>query len=304
MVQGSQGFVPDPRNDTILVWVNGRLVPRAEATVSVFDAGFILGDGVWEGFRLVNGRIAFLDAHLDRLFRGAATIELDVGMDRNALARALRETVQANGMTDGVHIRLMVTRGTKLTPNQDPRYQAGGATVVIVAEHKAPGPDLQARGMKLATSTFRTSGPEVFDMRLNSHSRLNLIQALLQAIRAGAHEALMLDPRGYVASCNATNFFVVRGGEVWTSTGEYCFNGITRGHVIDLGRADGIPVHEKDFTLEEVYGAGEAFVTGTFGGVTPVSAVDGRPMGEGVPGPVTARLRELYRDLVLAECPA
>jgi branched-chain amino acid aminotransferase len=303
MVQGSQGFVPDPRNDEVLVWLNGRLVPRREASVSVFDSGFILGDGVWEGFRLVRGRIAFLGAHLDRLFEGAATIDLDVGLDREALARALRETVEANRMTDGVHIRLMVTRGTKLTPNQDPRYTAGPATVVIVAEHKAPNPDLAAHGLKLATSTFRTSAPDVFDMRLNSHSRLNLIQALIQAIRLGAHEALMLDPRGFVASCNATNFFVVRGGEVWTSTGLYCFNGITRGHVVALCREHGIPVFEKDFTLAEVYTAEEAFVTGTFGGVTPVSEIDGRPAGGALPGPVTGRIAGLYRDLVLAECP-
>ena len=286
-----------------VVWLNGRLVPRAEASVSVFDAGFILGDGVWEGFRLVNGRIAFLDAHLDRLFQGAATIDLDVGLDREALARALYETVGANGMSDGVHIRLMVTRGTKLTPNQDPRYTAGPATVVIVAEHKAPNPDLAARGLKLATSTFRTSAPDVFDMRLNSHSRLNLIQALIQAIRLGAHEALMLDPRGFVASCNATNFFVVRGGEVWTSTGRYCFNGITRQHVIALCREHGIPVFEKDFTLAEVYTADEAFVTGTFGGLTPVAEIDGRQTGATVPGSLTEKLAGLYRNLVLAECP-
>jgi branched-chain amino acid aminotransferase len=304
MVQGSQGFVPDPRNDAVRVWVNGQLVPRAEATVSVFDAGFILGDGVWEGFRLVNGQLAFLDAHLDRLFEGAAAIDLDVGMERAALTRALYETVEANGMSDGVHVRLMVTRGTKLTPNQDPRYQAGGATVVIVAEHKTPNPELQARGMKLATSSFRTSAPDVFDMRLNSHSRLNLVQALIQAIRLGAHEALMLDPNGFVASCNATNFFIVRGGEVWTSTGLYCFNGITRGHVIALGRGHGIPVLEKEFTLAEVYTAGEAFVTGTFGGVTPVAEIDGRTVGSGVPGPVTARLAALYRDRVASDCPA
>jgi len=303
MVQGSQGFVPDPRNDKVLVWLNGALVPRAEASVSVFDAGFILGDGVWEGFRLVNGRIAFLDAHLDRLFQGAATIDLDVGMDREALTRALYDTVRANGMSDGVHVRLMVTRGTKLTPNQDPRYSAGPATVVIVAEHKAPNPDLAARGLALATSTFRTSAPDVFDMRLNSHSRLNLIQALLQAIRLGAHEALMLDPRGFVASCNATNFFVVRAGEVWTSTGLYCFNGITRGHVVALCRANGIPVLEKDFTLAEACTADEAFVTGTFGGLTPVARIDGRPVGTALPGPLTATLAGLYRDLVLTECP-
>ena len=304
MAQGSQGFVPDPRNDAVLVWVNGVLVPRAGAVVSVFDAGFVLGDGVWEGLRLVNARLAFLDAHLDRLFAGAAAIRLDPGMARAALTRALYETVEANGMTDGVHVRLMLTRGTKLTPNQDPRYTAGSATVVIVAEHKAPDPDLRARGLRLATSTFRTSSPDVFDMRLNSHSRLNLIQALIQAIDLGADEALMLDPRGFVASCNATNFFIVRNGEVWTSTGTYCFNGITRGHVIDLCAGHGIAVQQKDFTLAEAYGAGEAFVTGTFGGLTPVREIDGRRVGDACPGPVTLRRAGLYGDLLAGECPA
>ncbi|MEJ2515741.1 MAG: aminotransferase class IV [Gammaproteobacteria bacterium] len=304
MVQGSQGFVPDPRNDSVLVWINGRLLPRGEAVVSVFDAGFVLGDGVWEGLRLVNGRLAFLDAHLDRLFEGAAAIDLDVGMDRAALTRALYETTGANAMTDGVHVRLMVTRGTKLTPNQDPRYVAGGATVVIAAEYKTPGPDLQANGLRLATSSFRTSGPDVFDMRLNSHSRLNLIQALLQAIRAGADEALMLDPNGFVASCNATNFFIVRGGEVWTSTGAYCFNGITRSHVIGLCADHGIPILQKDFTLAEACTADEAFVTGTFGGLTPVRSIDARDLGAPLPGPVTGRLTALYRELLSRECPA
>ncbi len=304
MVQGSQGFVPDPRNDSVRVWVNGSLVPRAEAVVSVFDAGFVLGDGVWEGLRLVNGRLAFLDTHLDRLFEGAASIDLDIGLDRAGLTRALYETVRANDMRDGVHVRLMVTRGTKLTPNQDPRYTAGPATVVIAAEHKAPDPGLQFRGLRLATSSFRTSAPDVFDMRLNSHSRLNLIQALLQAIRAGADEALMLDPRGFVASCNATNFFVVRGGEVWTSTGTYCFNGITRAHVLGLCADHGIPARQADFTLAEASSADEAFVTGTFGGVTPVRSIDGRSPGEPVPGPVTRRLRRLYQELLDRECPA
>jgi branched-chain amino acid aminotransferase len=215
--RGSQAFAPDPRNDALLVWVNGRLVPRAEAVVSVFDAGFVLGDGVWEGLRLVNGRLAFLEEHLERLFRGAAQIRLDVGLDRRGVAEALYRTAEANGMRDGAHLRLMVTRGVKASPNQDPRQTIGAATIVITAEYKHPPPELYRDGLALATSKFRTSGPETFDMRLNSHSRLNLIQALLEAIEAGADEALMLDPHGFVASCNATNFFIVRDGVVRTS---------------------------------------------------------------------------------------
>ena len=299
--RGSQAFAPDPRNDALLVWVNGRLVPRAEAVVSVFDAGFVLGDGVWEGLRLVNGRLAFLDEHLERLFRGAAQIRLDIGLDRRGVADALYRTAEANGMRDGAHLRLMVTRGVKASPNQDPRQTLGAATIVITAEYKRPPPELYRDGLALATSKFRTSGPETFDMRLNSHSRLNLIQALLEAIEAGADEALMLDPHGFVASCNATNFFIVRDGVVRTSRGDYCFNGITRAHVIGLCRGNGIPVELADFTLEEARAADEAFVTGTFGGVVPVASLDGTPFARPLPGPFTARLGKLYQALLQSE---
>jgi len=299
--RGSQAFAPDPRNNALLVWVNGRLVPRAEAVVSVFDAGFVLGDGVWEGLRLVNGRLAFLEEHLERLFRGAAQIRLDVGLDRRDVAEALYRTAAANGMRDGAHLRLMVTRGEKASPNQDPRQTIGAATIVITAEYKRPPPELYRDGLALATSKFRTSGPETFDMRLNSHSRLNLIQALLEAIEAGADEALMLDPHGFVASCNATNFFIVRDGVVRTSKGEYCFNGITRAHVIALCRGNGMPVALADFTLEEARAADEAFVTGTFGGVVPVASLDGKAYAQPLPGPFTARLGRLYQALLQSE---
>lgn len=297
---GSQGCVPDPRNEQVQIWLNGKLVPRPEAQVSVFDSGFVLGDGVWEGLRLVNGRLAFLDEHLDRLFAATRVLAIEMVLDRTALTKALYDTVRSNGMTDGVHVRLMVTRGVKRTPNQDPRATVSEPTVVIVAEHKNPDPRVQERGLTLVTSTYRTSTPDVFDMHLNTHSRLNLIQALLQAANLGADEALMLDGRGFVASCNATNFFIVRDGAVVTSTGRYCFKGITRGHVVVLCRENGIDVRERDFTLAETYAADEAFVTGTFGGVTPVAAVDGRDVRH-VPGPLTRRLGDLYRALLAAE---
>jgi branched-chain amino acid aminotransferase len=294
---GSQDFAADPRNASVRVYVNGDLVPRDEARVSVFDAGFVLGDGVWEGVRLHKGRLVFLDEHLDRLFDGARAIALDIGRSRADLVDALHATLAANGMTDGVHLRLMVTRGLKKTPNQDPRQTIGRATVVIVAEWKQPGEALATQGLTLFTSAIRCSPADMFDMRLNSHSRLNLITALLQAIAAGADEALMLDPQGFVSSCNATNFFFVRGGEVCTSTGDYCFHGITRGHVIALCRENGIPLRQANFVPKDVYGADEAFVTGTFGGLTPVSAIDGRALPQPLPGPVTSRLRDLYAAL-------
>jgi len=295
----AQGYLPDPRNESVLVYVNGAFVRRNEAVVSIFDAGFGLGDGVWEGLRLVDGRLICLDEHLDRLFEGANTIRIDIGCTKAEVAALLDETLRRNGMTDGAHVRLMVTRGVKSTVNQDPRFALGAATIVIVAEYKQPNPAAKARGLALWTSTIRCSAPDVFDLRLNSHSRLHLIQALLQAIDAGADEALMLDPHGFVASCNSTNFFVVRKGELWTSTGRYNFKGITRGKVVDVARRNGMPVHEKDFTLAETWSADEAFVTGTLGGVTPVTKIDGRVIGDGKPGSATLRLAEWYRQSVL-----
>ena len=294
---GSQDIAEDPRNAAVLVFVNGRLVPRAEAVVSVFDGGFIAGDGVWEGVRLHRGRLLFLERHLDRLFAGARAIDLDIGLTREGVAGALARTVEANAMTDGAHLRLMVTRGVKRTPSQDPRATVGPATVVITAEYKVPAPELARTGLALLTSTIRCTRPDQFDMRLNSHSRLNLITALIQAYKSGADEALMLDDRGFVSSCNATNFFFVRAGVVLTSSGRSCFAGITRAAVIGLCRQHGIPVLQGDYTLGEVYGAEEAFVTGTFGGVTPVRSVDGRTMA---PGPVTRRLTELYAAAIEA----
>ena len=299
--ESAQGYVADPRNEQVLVYVNGDFVPRGEARVSVFDSGFVLGDGVWEGLRLVDGRIISFDAHMDRLFEGARSIALDIGLSREQVKQAVRDTLAKNGMTtSGAHVRLMVTRGVKRTVNQDPRFVIGAATVVIVAEFKTPKPEVKARGLSLFTSTFRTSGPDVFDLRLNSHSRLNLIQALIQAIHAGADEALMLDPRGFVASCNSTNFFIVRRGELWTSTGHYSFKGITQQTVLDAWRAAGGVAKECDFTLAQVYSADEAFCTGTLGGVTPVVRIDGRTIGDGTPGPQTKLASERYLAAALA----
>lgn len=292
--QSAQGYKADARNEKVQVYVNGAFVPRNEARVSIFDAGFVLGDGVWEGLRLVKGRLISLEAHLDRLFEGARAIDLDIGLDRAGVVKAIQDTLDANGMTDGAHIRMMITRGVKSTPNQDPRFIVSGPTIVIVAEYKSPLPEAKAKGYALFTSTFRTSNPDMFDLRLNSHSRLNLIQALIQAIHAGADEALMLDPRGFVASCNSTNFFIVRGRELWTSTSAYSFKGITQGNVITAWRAAGGVARECDFTLTQVYSASEAFVTGTLGGVTPVTRIDGRAIGDGKPGPVTREASDLY----------
>ena len=291
---GSQDFSDDPRNASVLVSLNGVLTLRDEAKVSIFDAGFTVGDGVWEGLRLHRGALMFVDAHMDRLFAGAAAIELDIGLSREALVAEIMRTLAANGFDDHAYMRVMITRGPKSGANQDPRNALGIPTVVILAEAKTPSPQLATRGLALATAAIRCSPAEMFDMRLNSHSRLNLIMALQQAIRAGADEALMLDPHGFVSSCNATNLFWVRAGEVRTSTGAYCFQGVTRRVVIECCEAGGIPIRPGDFLLDDVLGADEVFVTGTFGGITPVRSVDGRPLAEPLPGQVTARLIAAY----------
>ncbi|HEY0230775.1 MAG TPA: aminotransferase class IV [Dokdonella sp.] len=304
MAQSIHEFADDPRNRGILIYVNGAMKRRDEAVVSVFDSGFVLGDGVWEGLRVSHGHPAFLDAHLDRLYEGAKAIAMDIGLDRAALTQAIYATLAANGMHDGVHMRLMVTRGIKRTPYQDPRVVIGPATIVIIPEFKNPLPDTLVNGLKLFTVHVRRGYPDVQDNKLNSHSKLNCITACIQAYTAGADEGLMLDPHGFVATCNSTHFFIVRKGEVWTSTGQYCLGGITRANVIAICRDAGIPVYEKSFSLTDVYGADEAFVTGTFAGVVPVREVDGRVFGDGRRGPMAERLQDLYRAWVARDIAA
>lgn len=291
-------FHHDLRNNEIKIWLNGQLKPRDEAMVSVFDSGFVLGDGVWEGFRIVAGHPVFLDAHLERLFEGAKAIALDIGMNKPELTRAIYDTLKANKMTDDVHVRLMVSRGIKRTPYQDPRACIGNATVVIVPEFKQPKPETLNAGLRLFTVHVRRGYPDVQDPKLNSHSKLNCITACIQATEAGVDEALMLDPHGFVATCNSTHFFIVRKGEVWTSTGDYCLAGITRANIVAICRKNNIICHEKNFSLTQVYSADEAFCTGTFAGVVPVNTIDGRVIGGTVPGPMVIRLQALYRELV------
>jgi len=289
----------DARNEAILIYLNGRIVPKAKAVVSVYDSGFMLGDGVWEGLRLYNGTWAFLEAHLDRLFEAAKAIDLDIGMDREDVKTALLETQAANRMVTDAHARLMVTRGVKTRPFQHPALSQQGPTVTIIMEHSRPS---LPRPIRLATVPHIRGLPMTQDPKLNSHSKLNCILACIAAEKAGADEALMLDVNGFVNTTNACNFFIVRKGEVWTSTGDYCMNGITRAKVIEVCRADGIPVFERNYSLVDTYGADEAFLTGTFGAQTPVGEVDGRQIGAGEMGPMTTRIRGLYKDLIEREC--
>ncbi|HAV08304.1 MAG TPA: aminotransferase class IV [Rhodobacteraceae bacterium] len=285
----------DARNESILIWVNGALKPKAEALVSVYDSGFMLGDGVWEGIRLYNGKWSFIEEHIDRLFEAAKAIDLDICMSKNQVISAVIETQTANQMITDAHCRLMVTRGVKTRPFQHPSLSRQGPTVVIIMEHSLPK---IPRPIRLATVPHQRGLPMTQDPKLNSHSKLNCILACIAAEKAGADEALMLDVHGFVNTTNACNFFIVRKGAVWTSTGDYCMNGITRQKVIDLCRANEIPVFERNFSLVDTYSADEAFLTGTFGAQTPVGSIDGRQIGTGKMGPMTERLRALYKSLV------
>jgi branched-chain amino acid aminotransferase len=302
-MSGTHEFIPNERNRDVLIYVNGELFPRDEAKISVFDSAFLVGDGLWESFRLHNGQLAFVELHLARLKANALALDYDLSMSPDDLVDEVYKTVRANKMTSNdVHIRLMITRGTKRSPSQDPRTTISGPTIVIIAEYKAPA-RTEAVGIRLFTVHVRRGRPDVQDAKLHTHSKLNCVISCIQATKAGADEALMLDPQGFVSTCNSTNFFIVRSGQVWTSTGKYCLNGITRGNIIDLCQRNEIEVYEKDFSLFDVYSADEAFVTGTFGGVAHVSEVDGRRIGDGNLGSTTRYLKDLYTGLLEEDCP-
>jgi branched-chain amino acid aminotransferase len=302
MSKSTHSFQKDERNASILININGELVPRDQAVVSVFDSGFILGDGIWEGLRAHAGTIPFLEQHMKRLWEGAKALDLDMGMSQQDMKDRLYATLAANHMEEDVHIRLMVSRGVKSTPYQDPAVTISGPTVVIIPEYKNPDPATAVNGIRLYTVYVRRGYADVQDPRINSHSKLNCIFGCIQASKAGYDEALMLDPHGHVATCNSTHFFIVRDGEVWTSSGDYCLDGITRRNIVNLCKRNGIPVYEKNFSLMQCYGAEEAFVTGTFAGLTPVKEIDGRCIGDGNRGPMTERLQQLYLQLIEEEC--
>ena len=301
-MKGTHEYQDDPRNASILIDINGDLFPRDEAKVSVFDSGFVLGDGIWEGLRVHRGKIAFLDRHLERLYDGARALDMEMELTPEQLGKRLYHVLEKNNMREGVHIRLMVSRGVKATPYQDPRITITPPTIVIIPEYKTALPETASRGIRLFTVHVRRGYPDVQDPKLNSHSKLNCITACIQATKAGADEALMLDPHGFIATCNSTHFFIVKKGAVWTSSGDYCLGGITRGAVIQLCEENSIPVFQKNFSLSDVYSAQEAFVTGTFAGLAPVSEVDGRMIGDGQRGPQVESLQALYLELLEREC--
>ncbi|WP_340153477.1 aminotransferase class IV [uncultured Marivirga sp.] len=304
MISGTHKAVEDPRNKDIKIYINGELLPREDAKISVFDSGYLVGDGIWEAFRIHKGKMLFVQQHLDRMWQSAKVIGLQLPFTKEELLQMVQKTLDVNNMKDHVHTRVMVTRGIKKTPSQDPRLTISGPNVVIIAEHKIAAEDVKDKGISLFTSTIRRGSPDYLDPRLNCHSKLHEVQALIQALDAGADEALMLDIHGFVSTCNATNFFMVKDGEVWTSTGQYCMNGITRANIIQVCQENQIGCKEKNFSLFDVYGADECFVTGSFGGVTPVIKIDGKIIGEGVIGSRTKTLSSLYQELIAKEVKA
>ena len=303
MSKSTHDYIDDERNKNILIYINGDLLPRSEAKISVFDSGFLLGDGVWEGIRLHNGKLVFGKEHLERLSDGAKALDIELGMSLSEIESAVLDTTKANSMTSGVHIRLILTRGLKKTPFQHPSANVGNSTLVIIPEFKIASDESKTKGLRLFTVHVHRSYPDIQDPKLNSLSKLNCIIACIQADKAGYDEALMLDPHGFVSTCNSTNFFIVKKNEVWTSTPNYCLNGVTRGNIIRLCRENNIPVYEKDFSLMEVYSADESFVTGTFAGVIPVKEVDGRVISKGKRGEITQKLQKLYSELIENEFP-
>ncbi|MFT4756692.1 MAG: branched-chain amino acid aminotransferase [Vicingaceae bacterium] len=304
MLHGTHNAIDDPRNEDIIISINGTFHKRQDAKISVFDSGYLVGDGIWEGFRLKNGKLIFMKEHLDRLWQSAKAVHMKLPFTKEELVEQVWNVLNQNQMTDGVHVRLMVTRGIKKTPSQDPRLTVSGPNVVIIPEYKKADAATKKKGITLFTSTVRRGSPDYLDPRLNCHSKLHEVQALIQAIEAGYDEALMLDANGFVSTCNATNFFMVKNGEIWTSTGEYCMNGITRGNIIRVCNENGIPVFQKNFSLFEVYDADECFVTGSFGGVTPVTKIDGRVIENRQTNSMSSHLSDLYNNLVEKEIEA
>jgi len=298
MIHGTHNAIDDPRNKSIKIYINGKFYERDEAKISVFDSGYLVGDGIWEAIRLHKGTLVFLDDHLERLWSASATIGLNLEFTKQQLIKIIYSTLKANNMNDNVHVRIMITRGIKKTPSQDPRLTISGPNIVIIPEYKTASKESQEKGITLFTSTIRRGSPDYLDPKLNCHSKLHEVQALVQALEAGADEALMLDVNGFVSTCNATNFFIVKHNEVWTSTGQYCMNGITRAKVIQVCKDNNIPCFQKNFSLFDVYGADEAFVTGTFGGITPVVKIDGRPIGSANFGRISKQLSKLYSNLI------
>ena len=283
----------DSRNDNIQIYIDGQFFPRTDAKVSVMDSGYLLGDGVWEGIRLYNNHLIHLEKHLERLYEGAETIQMDIGISKSEMKSAIEKTLKKNEMISDVHIRLIVSRGIKSTPYQHPKVTIGHPTIVIIPEYKKPSPGLKIEGITLGTvSTIRNNLTQ--DPRVNSLSKHNCIAACIEADKMGVDEGLMLDPDGYVSTCNSTNFFMIKSNEVWTSNGQHCLNGVTRHSVIDICKKKQIPIKEKQFSINEVHEADEVFVTGTFAGIIPVRSVDGNTIGNGIRGPLTEQLQTWY----------
>ena len=291
-------YLHDNRNDQILIYVNGEILHREKAKISVFDSGFLLGDGVWEGIRFHNRHLVFIQEHLDRLFQGAFSLDIDIGISKDNIKSLIISVLNANRMVTDIHIRLIVSRGLKKTPYQHPNANLGGATIVIIPEYKKADKTINKKGISLVTVSTRRGTADTQDPQLNTLSKLNCIFACIEADKKGADEGLMMDVNGNVSTCNSTNFFIIKNKEVWTSTGKYCLPGVTRGAIIQLCKENNIPIYEKDFLVADVLNADEAFVTGTFAGVIPAVSLDGKTIGNGKRGPMTETFLNLYKNKI------
>ena len=300
-VKSTHAYIDDSRNEDVLIYINGEYFKRSDAKISVFDSGFLLGDGVWEGIRFHKNTFIFLDEHLNRLYNGAQSLSIDIGLSKKDLSKLLQDLMIKNNMTDNIHIRLIVSRGLKKTPYQHPNANIPGSTIVAIPEHKKANKSVNELGVKLATVNTIRSTEKILDPKINSLSKLNCILACIEADNLNVDEGLMLDINGYVSTCNSTNFFMIKDNEVFTSRGEYCLNGVTRGKVIEACGMHSIPINEVDFTVQDVHKADEAFVTGTFAGIIPVISVDNNLLSSGKPGILTQKLQLLYQELISRE---
>ena len=299
MLKGTHSYIEDDRNKNIKIYVNGKILSRSEASISVFDSGFLLGDGIWEGIRLLNGGLVSIDQHLNRLFFGAKKLDIEIGCSKKQLVDIINKTLKANNMQSDVHIRLIISRGLKKTPYQHPNATIKGSTIVVIPEYKKPDKNINEKGINLVTVKTRRGTSNTQDPRLNTLSKINCILACIEADKAGADEGIMLDINENVSTCNSTNFFIVRKGEVWTSTGKFCLPGITRQMVIEISKEKNIPIYERDFSIEDVHTSDEAFVTGTFAGIIPAINIDGYKISNGIRGELSHRLQEYYSEKLI-----
>ena len=290
----THSFIVNPKNESILININGEFFKRNEAKISVFDSGFLLGDGVWEGIRLHQSVLVYIEDHLDRIYKSAKGISLNIGITKEGIINEINKTLYRNNMKNDVHIRLIISRGNKITPYQNPNANVGPINFVIIPEYKKTNPDTYRNGIKIGRVKNVRPNNEILNPQYNTLSKLNCILASIEANKLGYDEGIMNDMHGFISTCNSTNLFFIKNTEIITSTGQYCLNGITRSKTIEICKKNNISCHEKDFTFEDISDCEEAFVTGTFGGIVPVSTLENQPLQSTNKESITNKIRTLY----------